>query len=81
MPKPSLKEPYNSLESDLIDTFIAGHHEWRPDLAYPESYSDMQGGIRAVLRMYEIKRRPIAAPIKEFISEHDQGCQCGNCTK
>jgi hypothetical protein len=60
MPKPSLKEPFRSLESDMIETFLAGHHEWRPDLAYPESHSDMSGGMRALFRMYDIKRRPIA---------------------
>jgi len=60
MPKPSLAEPFRTLENQLIETFVAGHKEWRPDLAYPESYSDMQGGMMAVMRMFDIKRRPIA---------------------
>ncbi len=60
MPKPPLQEPYASLASDMIDTMLAGLKEWRPDLSYPESHSDMQGCVRAVLRMFEVKRRPIA---------------------
>ena len=60
MPKPRLKAEYDKLEDEIIKTFFAGHHEWRSDLAYPESYSDMQGGARALLRMFEIKRRPVA---------------------
>lgn len=60
MAKPTLKEPLRSLENDLIETFMAGHAEWRPDLPYPESHSDMQAGMMAVLRMFEIKKRPIA---------------------
>ena len=60
MPKPSLAEPFRTLEWQLTETFLAGHHEWRPDLPYPESNSDMQGGMMALMRMFEIKRRPIA---------------------
>ena len=73
MPKPSLKEPFASLENNIIDTFLAGHHEWRPDLPYPESHSDMSGGARALMRMFEIKRRPVAISVAEMISDHDQG--------
>lgn len=60
MPKPSLDAKYHDLETALIETFLAGHHEWRPDLKYPESASDMSGGMRALMRMFDIKRRPIA---------------------
>lgn len=52
------------LEHDIIETLIAGHKEWRPDLNYPESHSDMQGAVRALLRMFEVKRRPIAVALK-----------------
>lgn len=67
MPKPPLREDFAKLESDMIETFLAGHHKWRPDLSYPESHSDMQGGMRALLKMFEIKRRPIAIdlPLRE----------------
>lgn len=67
MPKPPLKEPFRTLESEMIETFLAGHHEYRPDLAYPESHSDMAGGMRAILRMFDVKRRPLARPKEELI--------------
>ena len=63
MPKPTLKEPLFTLESQVIETMLAGLKVWRPDLSYPESFSDMQGCVRALLIMYEIKRRPIAVDL------------------
>lgn len=60
MPKASLKEPFRTLESQIIETLIAGHKEWRPDLSYPESHSDMQGAVRGLLRMFKVERLPIA---------------------
>lgn len=59
MSKRQLAPPLDSLEKDLIETLLAGLNEWRPDLRYPESHSDMQGCVRALLKMYEVKRRPI----------------------
>lgn len=67
MPKPILKEPLRTQTCEMIETMLAGLHEWRPDLKYPESHSDMQGCVRALLRMYEVKRRPIAIEL-----EHDE---------
>ncbi len=64
MSKRRLKEPLNTLESQIIETLLAGHHEWRPDLSYPESHSDMQGAVRGLLRMFEVKRRPIAVELE-----------------
>lgn len=49
----------DSLESDIIDTLLAGHKEWRSDLGYPESHSDMQAAVRGLLRMYDVKRRAL----------------------
>ena len=80
MPKPRLTTEYERLEDELIETFLAGHHEWRSDLPYPESHSDMSGGMRALLRMFDIKRRPLALPMKHFIAEHEQGCDCRTCS-
>jgi hypothetical protein len=60
MSKPSLKSEYRQLASDMIATFLVGHHEYRPDLAYPESHSDMDAGMRALLRMFKVERRPLA---------------------
>ena len=59
MSKPTLSPEYRQLESDVIDTLLAGHREWRPDLAYPESRSDMAGAFRALIRKYEVKLRPM----------------------
>lgn len=64
MPKSDLTPEDRILEKELIETFLAGHKQYRPDLAYPESHSDMQGGMRAVMEHFEITRRPIARQLK-----------------
>ena len=69
MPKPLLSDKYSALESALMETFKAGLHEWRPDLDYPQSASDMSGGMRALIRMFEIKRRPIALDREAILHE------------
>ena len=65
MAKLNLKEPFHSLEEAIIDTLLAGHKEYRTDLPYPASHSDMQGAVRGLLRMFEVKRLPLA---KEYHS-------------
>lgn len=60
MAKKQLAAPLDKLESDIIETLIAGHKEWRPDLSFPESYSDMQAAVRGLLRMFDVKRLPVA---------------------
>ena|SRR5436309_2895773 len=77
MPKPRLKPEYESLERDIIETMLAGLKQWRPDLKYPESHSDMQGCVMALLRMYEVKRRPIALNEKDLLFEYLR-CKHGN---
>ena len=72
MAKSRLYPPYDQLESDIIDTLLAGHQEYRPDLGYPQSHSDMQAAVRGLLRMYEIKRRPMAV-VLEFPCYHCKG--------
>lgn len=64
MAKHKLKAPMHELEGAIIETLLASHHEWRPDLAYPESYSDMQGAVRGLLRMFDVKRRPLAIKLE-----------------
>jgi len=76
MPKPSLREPFASLESDIIETMIGGLHQWRSDLNYPESHSDMAGCLRAVLRKYEVKLRPVPLETKDIIEPE---AVCGVC--
>lgn len=69
MPKPHLKEPFNTIQSQAIETMLAGLKQWRPDLSYPESHSDMQGCVMALMQMFELKRRPIAIEAEEMWSD------------
>lgn len=69
MAKRSLIPQQAQLESDIIETLIAGHKEWRPDLSYPQSHSDMQGAVRGLLRMFDIKRRPLAVELQYLNDE------------
>jgi hypothetical protein len=69
MPKPPLKPEFKQLESDIIATLIAGHKQWRPDLNYPESHSDMQGAVRGLLQMFDVQRRPLPRHIEELIED------------
>jgi len=66
MAKPSLKPPFDVLETEMIKTFLAGHNQWRPDLSYPESHSDMQGGVRALIKRFDIQARPIPLDWREI---------------
>lgn len=59
MAKQRLSPDLDALERQIIETLIAGHKEWRPDLSYPESHSDMQGAVRGLLRMFGVTRRPL----------------------
>jgi hypothetical protein len=70
MPKPSLRDDVSKLESEVIETMLAGLKEWRADLSYPESHSDMQGCFRALYRMFDMKRRPLAIELP---------IRCENC--
>ena len=60
----ALKDDDQQLENSLIQTFLAGHRIDRGDDSYPKSYSDVQCAIRAVLRRFEIKQRPIDIKLK-----------------
>ena len=57
---------------------MAGHHQYRPDLSYPESHSDMSAAVRALLRMYEVKRRPIALDTQDMLQPEPT---CDVCEK
>lgn len=70
MPKPFLIKEDAQLERDIIETLLAGLKQWRGDLSYPESHSDMQACVRGLMQMYEIKRRPLPAPLR---------VQCHDC--
>ncbi len=62
MAKRQLKDA--QLEREIIETLVAGHKEWRPDLDYPQSFSDMQAAVRGLLQMYEVKRRALPAKLE-----------------
>lgn len=70
MSKPRLIKEDEILENELIETFLAGHKQYRPDLAYPQSHSDMGAGIRGLLRMFIIKRSALPVPLRVL---------CDNC--
>lgn len=63
MPKPRLIRDHEILEQQIVETMLAGLKEWRSDLAYPESHSDMQAAVRGLLRMFEVTRRPLHEPL------------------
>ena len=63
MAKRSLIALLAILEGEIVETLLAGHHQYRPDLAYPESHSDMVGAVRGLLRMFEVKRLPLPRPL------------------
>jgi hypothetical protein len=67
MAKPTLRDDLRQLEADVIETLLAGHHEWRPDLPYPESHSDMSGAFRALIRKYDVKLRPVPLDRSEIL--------------
>jgi len=52
------------LEQQILETMLAGLENHRPDLNYPESHSDLMSMIRALMTMFEIKRRPLAKQLK-----------------
>lgn len=61
MSKPHLREPFATLANEIALTMIAGLHEYRPDLNYPESASDLRGCIDALLRRFNVT--PLAIPL------------------
>lgn len=64
------------LEDELIETLLAGLKRSRPDLSYPESYSDMTWAVQAVLEMFDVKRRPVPRKIKWT---HEEPRWCDRC--
>lgn len=53
-----------TLEGQIIDTLLEGLSEWRSDLSYPESYSDMEACVRALLQMFKVERSPKPIPLR-----------------
>jgi hypothetical protein len=71
MPKPKLREPYYTLENEIIRALLAGYWEYRQTPVFPDSGSDMQAAARGLLRVFEVRRRPlvIELPLEEGIGE------------
>lgn len=66
MPKPPLaKEEDRATERHMIETALAGLKRWRPDLDFPQSYSDMEACVRALMTMFDVRRRPLPEPPQE----------------
>ena len=57
MSRRNLTEAHNLLEKQIIETMLA-------ERRYPESFSDMQGCVRNLLRMFDVKRRPLAVDLE-----------------
>lgn len=77
MPKPPLKAKFSRLEDDIIETLIAGHQQYRPDLPYPQSHSDLSGGVRALMRRFDIKPRAIPLDTDEMLQQERKCVVCG----
>ena len=63
----TLAEPYQTLLHQIIETMLAGNGG-----KYPESHSDMNYCVRGLLKMYDVKRRPLAIdlPYADEAVEH-----------
>ncbi len=68
MAKPLLEPQLQALESEMIHTMIAGLNRDRPDLRYPESWSDMQSSVRALLQRFIITARHLPLGLQEMIA-------------
>ncbi len=52
----TLKEPYHTLEAQIIETMLAGSSGYD----YPKSVSDMRYCVRNLLKMFDVRRRPLS---------------------
>ncbi len=57
MPKPPLDKKHSVIEYELMDAMIKGLQDFRPDLSYPESHSDLEACARGIMERFHIKRR------------------------
>lgn len=60
----TLKKEHRVLAQELSETFFVGCRN-----GFPRSSSDMSYGIAAILKMFEVKRRPIAIDV--YASEEE----------
>lgn len=64
MPKPTLVPEDNHTEHEAIECMLEGLKDWRPDLNYPESHSDMEACFRGLFVMFQVKRRSKPRPLR-----------------
>lgn len=70
MPKARLNEKFSALEHDMISSALASFKQFRPDLEYPESHSDMEAAIRGILIMFDVTRRPLPRDPEEMYEQY-----------
>jgi len=72
----TLAEPYQTLLHQMIETMLAGNGG-----KYPESHSDMNYCVRGLLKMYDVKRRPLAIdlPYADEAVEHRVQADFADC--
>lgn len=66
MSRATLKSEFFQLESDMMQTFMAGCVKIE---GYPKSHSDVQGGLRALLKRFDIKPRAIPLDWKDLFED------------
>ncbi len=64
MPKPRLIPEQEILQREVIACLIAGLKQYRPDLHYPESHSDMSACVMNLMEMFDISRRSEPKPLE-----------------
>jgi hypothetical protein len=67
MPPPEIKREFRTVYQQMLETFMAG----TGDLPI-KSVSDLSYGLNALLRHFEIKRRPIALDRDRFYATEDE---------
>jgi hypothetical protein len=66
-PAPPKPQPTDSQFADeLLAAMVVGLHEWRPDLDFPESYSDLLACAFEVLARFDIQPRETPFRVKDM---------------
>lgn len=64
MSRSTLRAPFDAIEVEMARTFFEGCHQ-----SYPQSHSDMQGGLRALLKRFDVQPRAIPLDWAELFPE------------
>jgi hypothetical protein len=79
MAKPALREPFHTIMENIAQAMVDGLHNWRPDLSYPESYSDMQGCILELMSRFELLPRRVPLKLADMVADGVAAPRCGCC--